>query len=194
MDAIQLFLVHHQRVHAQVKRELLDLLSPAQMRLRPYPGFNSIAWLVWHMARCEDLMGFIVAGQSQVLTQGDWLSRFSLSRHDIGTGMNDEEVGDFTERVDVVALKEYYQAVGRQAQAVVQKLKPEDLDEVPDAAYLSSKLVEDGTANPNIIDFLIWEREGNNKGWWLVHLGLTHNHLHRGEALTNRGMQGIKNR
>jgi uncharacterized damage-inducible protein DinB len=194
MDALQLFLGHHQRVHAQVEREFLDRLTPEQIRLRPYPGSNSIAWLVWHMARCEDLMDFIITGRSQVLAQEDWLSRFSLSRHDIGTGMNDEEVGNFTERVDLVALKDYYQAVGQQTQKVVQKLKPEELDEVPDAAYLSSKLVEDGTANQNIVDFLIWEREGNNKGWWLVHLGLTHNHLHRGEALTIRGMQGIRNR
>lgn len=194
MDALQLFLQHHPRVHTQVEREFLDRLTPEQMRVRPYSGSNSIAWLVWHMARCEDLMDFIVAGQSQVLAQGDWLSRFSLSRHDIGTGMSDEEVDNFTERVDLVALKEYYRAVGQQTHAVVKTLKPEDLDDIPDAAYLSNKLVEDGSASPDIIDFLIWERENNNKGWWLVHLGLTHNHLHRGEALTIRGMQGIRNR
>ncbi len=77
---------------------------------------------------------------------------------------------------------------------VVRSPRPEELDEVPDSAYLSQKLVADGTAKENIIDFLIWEREGNTKGWWLGHLGLTHNHLHRGEALTIRGLQGIRNR
>jgi hypothetical protein len=194
MDALQLFLQHHQRVHAQVEREFLNSLTEEQMRLRPYEHSNSIAWLVWHMARCEDLMNFIVSGRSQLLSEKGWLARFDLSRHDIGTGMNDEEVGDFTERVDPAALKDYYKAVGNLTQTTVRDLKPEDLDEVPDPAYLTQRLVADGTARDDIVDFLIGERKGNNKGWWLVHLGLTHNHLHRGEALTNRGMQGIRNR
>lgn len=194
MDALQFFLLHHERLHAQVEREFLSGLSDDQMRSRPYKGSNSIAWLVWHMARCEDLMGFIIAGRRQVLAEADWLSRFNLSRHDIGTGMMDEEVGDFTTRVDNAALQEYYKAVGKTTQEVVRSLRPEDLDEVPDSAYLSRKLVADGTAKENIIDFLIWEREGNTKGWWLGHLGIGHNQLHRGEALTVRGLQGVRNR
>jgi hypothetical protein len=194
MDALQLFLLHHERVHAQVEREFLNPLTEEQMKARPYEHSNSIAWLVWHMARCEDLMNFIVSGRPQVLAEKDWLARFDLSRHDIGTGMSDEEVGNFTEIVDLAALKDYYKAVGNLTQTVVRDLKPEDLDEVPDLAYLTQRLVADGTAKNDIIDFLIGERKGNNKGWWLVHLGLTHNHLHRGEALTIRGMQGIQNR
>jgi hypothetical protein len=194
MDALQLFSLHHERVHTQVERDFLNSLNGDQLRLRPYKRANSIAWLVWHMARCEDLMNFIVAGQPQLLSGADWLSRFNLTRHDIGTGMNDEEVGSFTEKVDLSILKGYYRAVGQRTQEMVKTLKPEDLDDVPDSAYLSQKLLADGTAKGNIIDFLIWEREGNVKGWWLVHLGLTHNHLHRGEALTIRGLQGIRNR
>jgi hypothetical protein len=145
------------------------------------------------MARCEDLMNFIISGRSQLLAEQKWPARFELSHHEIGTGMSDEEVGDFTEKVDLVVLKDYYKAVGSRTQEVVRYLRPEELDQVPDAAYLSRKLVEDGTANQHIINRIIWEREGNNKGWWLGHLGLTHNHLHRGEALTIRGILGIRN-
>jgi DinB superfamily len=194
MDTLQFFQLHHERLHAQIERDFLDKLTDDQMRLRPYEYSNSIAWLVWHMARCEDLMGFILRGHRQVLAEEEWLSRFDLSRHDIGTGMTDEEVGHFTTRVNLTTLKEYYKAVGKRTLEVVKGLRPEDLDEVPDSAYLSQKLVADGTAKENIIDFLIWEREGKNKGFWLGQLGLTHNHLHRGEALTIRGLQGIRNR
>jgi hypothetical protein len=194
MDTLQFFQLHHERLHAQIEREFLNKLTDDQMRLRPYECSNSIAWLVWHMARCEDLMGFILTGHPQVLAEEEWLSRFDLSRHDIGTGMTDEEVGDFTTRVNLTTLKEYYKVVGKRTLEVVKGLRPEDLDEVPDSAYLSQKLVADGTAKENIIDFLIWEREGKNKGFWLGQLGLTHNHLHRGEALTIRGLQGIRNR
>ena len=194
MDALQFFLLHHQRVHAQIESSFLNKLTEDQIRCRPYERSNSIAWLVWHMARCEDAMGFIVSGRRQVLFEGDWLSRFSLSRHDIGTGMTDEDVDDFTTRVDVPALKAYYSAVGNRTREMVKGLRPGDLDEVTDSARLSQALVEDGTAKENIIDFLIWERKGNTKGWWLGHLGWGHNQTHRGEALTIRGMQGIRAR
>jgi hypothetical protein len=40
----------------------------------------------------------------------------------------------------------------------------------------------------------IWEREGQTKGWWLGHLGIGHNQMHRGQALTLRGLHGIRNR
>lgn len=194
MDTIQFFLLHHERLHSQIEGTFFAGLTDEQMRFRPGRHMNSIAWTIWHMVRCEDLMSFIIAGQSQVLAQEEWLFRFSLSRHDIGTGMTDEEVGDFTDRVDLSVLKDYYQTVGKMTQEVAKGLRPEELDEVPDSAYLSQKLVADGTAKEDIIDLLIWEREGNTKGWCLGHLGLTHNHLHRGEALTIRGLQGIRNR
>ncbi|MFQ6026827.1 MAG: DinB family protein [Dehalococcoidia bacterium] len=194
MDTLEFFLLHHERLHSQIERDFIQRLTGDQMRYRPAENINSIAWLVWHMARCEDLMSFILCARRQVLSEGDWLTRFNLTQHDIGTGMQDEEVGEFTSRVDLELLGDYYSSVGRRTIEVIQGLKSEDLNEVPDSAYLSQALVADGTARENIIDFLIWEREGNTKGWWLGHLGLAHNHLHRGEALTVRGMQGIRNR
>ncbi len=42
---------------------------------------------------------------------------------------------------------------------MVREQEAEDLEEVPDSACLSQKLMADGRAKDNIIDFLIWERE-----------------------------------
>jgi uncharacterized damage-inducible protein DinB len=193
MDTLQFFLFHYERLHTQVERDFLIGLRDDQMRSRPYEGSNSIAWLIWHMARCEDMTSFIIAERRQVLAEGDWLARFNLSRHDIGTGMTDEEVGNFTDEVDLAALKDYYKAVGQRTREVVQSLRPEDLDETPDSRQLRRVLFEDGTLSENIL-WVIDEREGRNKGHWLGASGLTHSNLHRGEALTIRGMQGIRNR
>ena len=194
MDTIQFFLTHHKRLHSQTESSLFDEVTEAQIRFRFREDVNSIAWLVWHMARCEDLMSVIIGGRPQVISQDDWLSRFNLPEHDIATGMTDDEVGDFSMKVDIGVLRDYYRAVGEQTQQMVRGLTPGDLDGVPDSVQLSRDLVADGSARKTVIDWLIWEREGNNKGWWLGHLGLTHNFRHRGEALIVRGLQGVRGR
>ncbi len=59
MNALELFLREHALVHSATVAQgghgstedfLLRDLDEAQMRARPH-GLNSIAWLLWHMAR-----------------------------------------------------------------------------------------------------------------------------------------------
>jgi DinB superfamily len=95
MDAREFFLIHHAQVHSQVAREFLQDLSDEQMRLRSN-GLNSVAWLVWHMARCEDALNVLIANRPQILDQNDWLTRLNLSLRDVGTGMTDDEVSDLS--------------------------------------------------------------------------------------------------
>jgi DinB superfamily len=100
MDAREFFLIHHAQVHSQVAREFLQDLSDEQMRLRSN-GLNSVAWLVWHMARCEDALNVLIANRPQILDQNDWLTRLNLSLRDVGTGMTDDEVSDLSARLDL---------------------------------------------------------------------------------------------
>jgi DinB superfamily len=188
MDAREFFLVHHEHVHSQVARELLQGLSDEQMRLRPN-GLNSVAWLVWHMARCEDAINVLVASRPQVLDQNDWLTRLNVSLRDVGTGMTDDEVSDLSARLDLGVLRHYYHAVGRRTVEVVKSLQSEHLNESPDLHQLRAEGVFRESAM-----WAISEREGQTKGWWLGHLGIGHNQMHRGQALTLRGLQGIRNR
>jgi uncharacterized damage-inducible protein DinB len=194
MDALQFFLLHHQRVHAQIESTFLNKLTEDQMRCRPYERSNSIAWLVWHMARCEDVMSLVITGRRQVLGEGDWLTRFNLARRDIGTGMSDEEVAAFTDKVHIPTLTGYYRAVGQKTREMVGSLRPENLDEVPYPENLRRALLAEGAVGEDLISWIVGEREGNTKGWWLGHLGVNHNQMHRGEALTVLGLQGVRSR
>jgi hypothetical protein len=188
MDAIDFFVLHHGRVHAQVEREFLQRLSDEQMRLRR-DGLNSIAWLIWHMARCEDALNVLLAGRPQVLDDEHWLPRLQLAVRDVGTGMGDDEVSDVSARLDLAALRDYYTAVGRRTVEVVRALRPQEWDELPDLHRLRAEGVFRESAF-----WAISEREGQTKGWWLGHLGIAHNQMHRGQALTTRRLQGIRNR
>ena len=56
-----------------MSRALLADLSDEQMRTPPCPGVNTLTWLVWHMARVEDigLNRFVTDGE-QVFDGGGW--------------------------------------------------------------------------------------------------------------------------
>jgi len=75
MDARDLFLDQHAALHsAAVGGNKLSAaertfagLTDEQMRGRPREDLNSLAWLLWHIARAEDVMvNRLLAGRPQV--------------------------------------------------------------------------------------------------------------------------------
>lgn len=101
-------------------------LSDEQMRVRPREDLNSLAWLLWHIARVEDSMvNRVLAGRSQVFDDG-WMKRLGISRRDFGTGMTSAEVTELTRQIDLGALREYRDAVGRRTREVVGDFKAQD--------------------------------------------------------------------
>lgn len=152
-EAIRLFLSQHAMVHSadmaqsgdwSFEDEVLDGLSETQLRARPAAGTNSIAWLIWHMARIEDVtMNLLVAGQPQVLDESHWLERLHLKRRDVGTSMNETEVADFSDQVDLLALHEYRIAVGRRTREIVMALQPAQLRDRVDPGNIH-RLLSDG--------------------------------------------------
>ncbi len=191
MDILDLFLERHEVMHARQVPMLLDQLTEEQMRFRYRSDMNSIAWLLWHMARCEDMgTNIFIAGCPSVLTQG-WEKKLGISRRDIGTGMTDEEVAGFSDTVNVKALRDYYDAVGRRTVEVVKSLDPRVLDEVPDPETTPRLLAAEGMLAKNA-EWVWTERIGRTKGWWLIHVGVTHNFSHWGEARIMAALQGIK--
>src|SRR5512143_3091495 len=74
--AIELFLNQHAMVHsAQVSKsklwscedEVLNDMPEEQIRCIPPDGEHSIAWILFHLARCEDItMNMLVAGRPQL--------------------------------------------------------------------------------------------------------------------------------
>src|SRR6058998_1612102 len=104
-------------------------LSEDQVRRRPDPRVNTIAWLLWHAARIEDVgVNGFVADRPQVLDDEEWLGRMKLVRRDVGTGMDDSEVDELSLTIDLNALRGYWDAVTRRTLAVVETLRGQDLE------------------------------------------------------------------
>jgi hypothetical protein len=127
MDIRDLFLEQHAAVHsaavggnkASAAERTFGGLSDEQMRVRPREDLNSLAWLLWHITRAEDIfVNMVLAGREQVFEDG-WAKRLGVSRRDFGIGMTGAEVTDLTRTIDIGATREYRDAVGRRTRDVV---------------------------------------------------------------------------
>lgn len=173
MNALQFFLLRYEVLHATTGPQSIDslfsTLSEAQLRDRPRPDLNSIAWIVWHMARAEDFgVQRFVGHRPQVFDQEVWMARLHVPLRHCGTAMTDEEVSDLSARIDLAALRAYWAAVGRGTLAVVHALHPADLDEVIDAVYVHQVLFDEGALDPTRT---FWSRPIKGKargGFWRI--------------------------
>ncbi|MDP6454751.1 MAG: DinB family protein [SAR202 cluster bacterium] len=193
MDVKEFFLERHDNLYSSNLNGLLGPLTQEQIRLRPHEAVNSIAWLLWHITRCADVgMNIFVASRPQLLDE-NWLKQLNVSLHDIGTGMNDDDVSDFSQRVDVDALRAYHAAVGQRTREIVVDLTSEDLDEVTDPDEVHGLIIQEGLLRENAM----WVENnfsGKPKAWFLAQLGIAHNYGHMYEANTVRSLMGIRGR
>ena len=119
-----------QEVHAAV-----DALTPEQLALRIDPEANSIAWLVWHLARVQDDHIATLLGQEQVWTAGGWVDRFGLPFDRGATGFRQSAADVAAVRADAELLQGYYDAVHARTTDYLATLVSEDFDRVVDTAW-----------------------------------------------------------
>ena len=112
--------------------EITDGLTEEQANYRPSPQANSIAWLIWHSARVQDLQLAPIAGIDQVWTSGGWVDRFGLDlpRNDSGYGHGPEEVAKV--RAPIELLAGYYHALHEATLEFVAGVTAEDLLRIVD--------------------------------------------------------------
>ncbi|MGO9457227.1 MAG: mycothiol transferase [Acidimicrobiales bacterium] len=111
-------------------------LTPEQLTARLNGHANSIAWLVWHLARVQDHHVSDAAGTEQVWTAGGFERRFGLPFEPGATGYGHGPK-------DVAAVKvasgelltDYFEAVHRATLRFVERLTDADLDRVVDTSW-----------------------------------------------------------
>jgi uncharacterized damage-inducible protein DinB len=111
-------------------------LTPDQLGFRPGPEANSIAWLVWHLARIQDDHVAGVVPAEQVWASGGWAPRFGFPAGslDTGYGHSSQQVAEV--RVDSAELlTAYYDAVHERTIRFVSTLTDADLPRVVDEAW-----------------------------------------------------------
>ena len=189
--AIELFLHQHAMVHAaemaqsglwSFADEVWGDATEATIRRIPQNEEHSMAWIVWHLARIEDVtMNLLVAGSPQVLYQNDWLGQMKMTAAETGNAMDAAEITNLSNTIDLAALWNYRLAVGRRTRAIVQPLSPEALSQKVDPARLQQARLEGAVveATRGMLDF--WGK--HTIAGLLLIPPTRHNFIHWNEAL-----------
>jgi hypothetical protein len=189
-QALELFLSQHAMVHSAAMSgsglwsfadEIWKDLTEQGVRRIPRDCDHSVAWIMWHIARIEDVtMNMLVANAPQLLHRDGWLQRLKITARDTGNAMDEAAVADLSAAIDVEALRVYRLAVGRRTREIVKQLQPEQLKQKVDPTRLGRVLDERAVAEAarGLIDY--WGKR--DIAGLLLMPPTRHNFIHLNEA------------
>jgi hypothetical protein len=134
-DSIKLFLDLHGKLHiSEVSGgelneadKLFNDITPHECRIMLTVKDETIAWALWHIARIEDLtMGMLVGRNGQLFDQ-NWKNKMNASISDTGNALSDDEIMDFSKKINIAKLLVYRNAVGKRTREIVKGLLPGDM-------------------------------------------------------------------
>ncbi len=135
MDTSSLLLELYGRIPA-LARQAVEGVELSRLTEPPAPGANTIAWLVWHLARVQDHHVADVLDADQLWTEGGWADRFGLDADPANTGYgHSEEQAAAVRPQRPEVLVDYLEAVDRRTRAMLEDLTPADLDRIVDPRW-----------------------------------------------------------
>lgn len=190
-QALDLFLNQHAMVHAagafqaglwSFDDEAWDGVSDAAARRVPQGFIHSIAWMLWHTARCEDItLNLLVAGGEQVLLSGGWLEKLNVAARDTGNEMSEEELAAFNAEIELHALHDYRAAVALRTREIVLSIPPGGFQQkvLPERV---PRLIAEGAVVPTAA-YLVDYWSGRTTGGLLRMPATRHHMVHFNECL-----------
>lgn len=187
----QVLLQRYQGIRRNIQTAIYDQLEDADLRKMPN-GMNSIAWNIWHMARAEDVgINRLLTNGRQVFDEDEYMKKLRIDIRHFGTGMTSKEVKALSEAIDLNALQNYHEEVGKKTLEVFGQLDQIDLESKIDENYLNQVLIHEGVLHKNALWVEAFYRT-KIRSWFLVHMGLTHSFEHLGQIMLLRKLLGYK--
>jgi uncharacterized damage-inducible protein DinB len=150
-------------------RQAPEGLDDSQLHFVPEGQSHSIAWIMWHAARIEDLfINQLFQGKPAEFDTGGWADKTGLPAKGFGTGQSTEEASA-VRIADLNAFEDYRETIIQQAEDFFANLRDEEL----------TREVKLGDRT---------EQLGESINLHLV----THLNGHRGEINLLRGMMGFE--
>lgn len=143
-------------------------MTAEQMHFVPEGESHSIAWVMWHGARVEDLIvQQVIRGEKSEWDSGDWAARTGLPAQGFGTGQSTEDARAIRIK-DIDAFKGYAERVAARTHELLDASGDADLE----------REVQVGQRTETVGQAIT------------LHL-VTHLNGHRGEVNLIRGMMGF---
>jgi len=181
-------LQQHSVAHFLIDQEVVNAMPRERWTERPSPGVNSLAWLMWHVARCEDVaVNLVIRQREQVLTRGRWSERPGLADTRIGTGLSDDEVSGFGRDVALDDLDAYRKAVRDDTAAWLRTADLTSLEAKPDLDVILSQ----HDMFPEAAQWVRGLWQTFSLGLFLNWVAISHTYMHVGEMQSARTALGI---
>jgi hypothetical protein len=151
-------------------RDVVKELTDEQLHFRPLGKGNSIAFMLWHTVRTEDMVvNFLLQKKPPVWNAEGWDKKFGMDPKAQGTSMTDEQAA----AIRIASLGEflkYMENVFRASEAYLDIVKEADLEPVQEYQFL-----------------------GKRSGYQVIGgVVLQHGSGHLGEIWYVKGLQGLK--
>ena len=191
MELQSWILGEHASVRDRIRQQVLGRVPRERRDERPDDS-SSIAWLLWHLARHQDVaVHAVVRGGDDVLHAGGWSDRIGASGFAPGTGLSEGDDRAAAAALDVEALDAYVDAVWDATSAWLGS-RPSadlaaDLDRVPDAAAALARL----SVSDADYDWLYRMWDGKPVGWHVQWEAIGHGFNHLGEMVHLRNAMGL---
>ena len=134
-EAKEIFLYIHAElnqssVYGTSKNEvdlLLEDLKDYEYAIMPGSKDESIAWVIWHIARIEDLTMNLLVNRGEQVFSREWQERLNVGIKDTGNALTDEEIIKLSSEINITQILEYRKAVAIRTREIVKSLGQEDM-------------------------------------------------------------------
>lgn len=162
-EAKTLFLDIHKKLHLSNISEgeenetdnLIGDLKEWEYAVMPTSKDETIAWVLWHTARIEDLtMGILTAGEDQIFND-TWRRNMNAPVTDTGNAMSDDEIMELSKSLRIEELLQYRSAVGTRTRQIVERLNPGDMTRKVSLKLLDKVRLEGGVTEAEESSWLL---------------------------------------
>lgn len=162
-EAKTLFLDIHKKLHLSNISEgeenetdnLIGDLKEWEYAVMPTSKDETIAWVLWHTARIEDLtMGILAAGEDQIFND-TWKRNMNAPVTDTGNAMSDDAIMELSKSLRIEELLQYRSAVGTRTRQIVERLNPGDMTRKVSLKLLDKVRLEGGVTEAEESSWLL---------------------------------------
>jgi hypothetical protein len=141
MDLRTWIRMQHDDVCGRLRSQVLGRVPRERWNDRPDPGSGSVAWVLWHATRHQDVaVNAVVRGVDDVLSGGRWVDDLGVAGFAPGTGLSEGDDIDAAAALSLDAIDAYAGAVWAQTAAWLDDVTADELDRVPDSTAALHRL------------------------------------------------------
>lgn len=106
---------------------LINDLNTNEYAIMPGSKDETIAWVLWHIARIEDLTINILIMNEQQVFNSEWQSKLNVGISDTANALTDDEIMELSKKICINELLNYRDAVGIRTQEVLKQLVHDEM-------------------------------------------------------------------